>query len=126
MASPKLPPIPTITVQSSETSPIQSATMQSQKPSPLPIATSSLSKTFTMPSNTTPSSKASAVQSQSPDFPPGPLNMNLFLEEPRSPALLRDLSLTPNAGVRGGPYALVWIERPPINIPIRYPSPEKK
>ncbi|KAI0148017.1 hypothetical protein F4776DRAFT_660192 [Hypoxylon sp. NC0597] len=126
MASLKMPPIPTITVESRETLPILSATMESRKTSPLPTATSASLGTLTMPSNTTPSSKTSPLPSPNTDFPAGPLNMNLFLDEPRSPALLRDLSLTPNAGVRGGPYALVWMERPPIKIPIRYPSPEKK
>ncbi|KAI0841873.1 hypothetical protein F5Y06DRAFT_306852 [Hypoxylon sp. FL0890] len=107
--------------------PMSAAAAESRKPSPMPTtATMTSTKASVLPTATTASSKTLPTTCPDPDSPAGPLNMNLFMDEPLSPALLRDLNLTPNPGVRGGPYALVWMDRPPLKIRLRDPSPEKK
>ncbi|KAI1415816.1 hypothetical protein F5Y13DRAFT_186672 [Hypoxylon sp. FL1857] len=126
MASYKPPPMLANATEPHKTSPIPVATMEHRKTSPMPTIASSSSKASPLPTTTTVSSKTLSKPVLDTDTPAGPLNMNIFMDEPLSPALLRDLSLAPNAGVRGGPYALVWMERPPLNIPTRCPSPEKE
>ncbi|KAI1779559.1 hypothetical protein F4818DRAFT_436863 [Hypoxylon cercidicola] len=55
----------------------------------------------------------------------GPMNNNLFLEEGQNiPAWRSDLPLEPNPGLRGGPYATIFMDHPPCTIPLREPSPD--
>lgn len=67
-----------------------------------------------------------AMPSPNLDSPAGPPNMNIFMDDEETPAWHSDIPLAPNPGLRGGPFVMAFVECPPLNIPLRKPSPEKK
>ncbi|KAI1651904.1 uncharacterized protein F4817DRAFT_324012 [Daldinia loculata] len=58
--------------------------------------------------------------------PAGPMNNNLFIDNKNSPAWSVDIPLESNPGLRGGPYVLALMDHPPLNIPLRAPTPAER